>query len=105
MDFDETQPAGVLKLWPFGTANDEGLGLMAAIAELRGRIHVLEESDREKSAAIEAHRLEISELKSIAHEQQRRFDDVLSKLDLGFSNVTALLNGLRAGQQPFSGFK
>jgi hypothetical protein len=105
---EETQAGSTLNLWPFQrdeSQGNNGTTMMAALAELRDRVHKLEEADREKSAAIDAHRQEISELKSIANEARMKFDAVLAKLDLGFANVTALIQGERNGSNPFSGFR
>ena len=88
-DPDETQPATTV--WPFKRAKD----VSAQLVDLRERIVALEHSDREKSATLEAHRLEISELKAMAAEQRAKNEAVLAKLDLGFTTLTTLLKGER----------
>lgn len=87
-------------MWPFKRTKD----VSAQLVDLRDRIVALEHAGREHEATLEAHRLEISELKAMAAEQRAKNEAVLAKLDLGFTTLTTLLKGERRGN-PLDDFR
>jgi hypothetical protein len=104
-DAEETQP-GTNSRWPFQKVKRaEHAALSTQLADLRSRVDALEHADREKSASIEAHRLEIAELKAMASEQRAKNEAVLAKLDLGFTTITTLLKGERGKHDPLGDFR
>lgn len=95
----DTEPG----MWPFRRTEDSKMA--AVISELRGRVKDLEENDRRKDALLEKLRLEVAELRGVSYENRARLSEVLAKLDLGFNTLTALVNGLKNAEQPFSDFR